>query len=244
MKKYNVEKSTFLFWGVWVRRKYKIFLIIFISIVLAYFIYFINHKNKINVVVIGDGIASGETAYNIDGISYSDYLKEYLENKHLLHNYNATYAFKNYKMASLLNDLKSNIISDKDKLTIQQLIHKADLIILNIGEEELVKAAITNDLTKESLDEFIKEYDDLLYFIKDISEAKVVIVGFYGNKYLKESNTIILNSEIANAALKYDSIFINISDLMKTKEYFVNKDTYYFNYKGHKAIAEMIIHSL
>ncbi len=229
---------------VLLRRKYKIILIVLISSLLAYFIYFFSHENKINLVALGDGIASGETAYNIDGISYNDYLKEYFMKKGILHKYNDSYAYKNNKIDDLLEDLKSNILDKEDKLTIQQIMHQADLIIISIGEEELVKMAITNDLSKEVINDFVKEYDDLLYFIKDVSEAKIVIIGFYENKYLSKSNTIILNSELANAALKYDSIFINVNDLLMNQEYFANKDSFYFNYKGHEAIFEMIIHSI
>lgn len=226
------------------RRKYKLIIIILISAILAYLIYFFNKEYKINFVAIGDGISSGETAYNIDGISYNDYIKEYFENKHILKNYNNSYSYKNYKLEDVLEDLKSNIIEEDDDLNMQQIIHKADLITLNIGEEELVKLSITHDLNKEYIDKFINDYDSLMYLLKDISEAKIIIIGFYENNYLDKSNVIILNSELANIAIKYDSIFINISDLMLNKEYYLNNKDYYFNYKGHKSIAEMIIHSI
>ena len=226
------------------RRKYKLILIIIISALLAYFIYFFNVEDKINIVALGDGIASGETSYNIDGISYNDYLKDYFENKRLLKKYNNTYAYKNYKINNLISDVKSNIISKDNKLSIQQIIHKADLLTLNIGEEELVKTAITKDLNKEYIAKFIKDYDNLLYMLRDITEATIVIIGFYENDYLSKTNTIILNSELSNIAIKYDAIFINISDLMLSKDYYLTPKSFYFNYKGHKVIAEMIIHSL
>ncbi len=226
------------------KRKYKILIIVLISLFLAYFIYFFNREEKINLVAIGDGIASGETSYNVDGVSYNDYLKDYFENKKLLKNYYKTFASKNYKLNDLLNDLKSNIYSKDDDLYIKQVMHKADIITINIGEEELVKLQITKDLNKEYLQKFFSNFDSLLYILKSITEAKIVIVGFYENNYLDKSNVIILNSEISNIAIKYDSSFVNINDLMQNKEYFLNDKNLYFNYKGHKVIAEMIIHSL
>ena len=33
------------------------------------------------------------------------------------------------------------------------------------------------------------------------------------------------------------------SDLMLNKDYYANQDSFYFNYKGHKEIARMIINS-
>jgi len=83
-----------------------------------------------------------------------------------------------------------------------------------------------------------------MYLLKDITEAKIVLVGFYENKYLDKGKVIILNSELSNIAIKYQAIFINISDLMLNKEFYVNDNSFYFNYKGHKEIAEMIIHSI
>ena len=129
-------------------------------------------------------------------------------------------------------------------MTIKQILHKANLIIINIGEEELVKMAMTNDLTKEELEKFLNSYEMLIQEIKKVSEAKIVLIGFYENKYLNKSNVIILNSEISNMALKYNLIFINVIDLMLNKEYFANEDSFYYNYLGHKELAEVIIHSI
>jgi len=227
-----------------VKRKYKLIIIILISSIFTYLIYFFNKDNKLNIVAIGDGIASGETAYNIDGISFNDYIKEYFENKKLLKSYDNKYAYKNYKISELINDLKSNDIKSDEKLYIKQILHNADFITLSIGEEELIKLSITNDLTTDYIKKFVSDYDNLLFMLKEITDAKIILIGFYENKYLDKSKIIILNSEISNIAIKYDCIFINISDLMLNNDYYIDNKSYYFNYKGHKKIAEMIIHSL
>ncbi len=226
------------------RRKYKILFIIGLSVLLTYFIYFFNLEHKVYLVAIGDGIASGETTFNIDGISYNDYLKEYFEGKHLLKNYNQSYAYKNYKISNLINDLNNNKTKPKSKLNVKQIIHKATILTIGIGEEELVKLAMTNDLTKEVLDDYLKKYDVMLAMLKEITEAKIMLVSFYENSYLDKSNVIILNAELNNLALKYDCSFINISDLIVGNDYFLNSKSYYFNYKGHQEIANMLIHSI
>jgi len=227
-----------------VKRKYKLILIILVSAIFTYLIYFFNKEEKLRIVALGDGIASGETSYKIDGISYNDYIKEYFESKKLLKNFDNKYAYKNYKITELIDDLKSNDLKDNEELYIKQILHKANLITISIGEDELVKLAMTNDLDTKYLKKFIKEYDDLMYMLKSVTEAKVILIGFYENKYLDKSDVIILNSELSNIAIKYKAIFINISDLMLNKEYYLDSKSYYFNYKGHKAIAEMIIHSI
>lgn len=226
------------------RRKYKLILIITISILLAYFIYIFNIEDKIYLVSLGDGVSSGETAYNIDGISYNDYIKEYFDSKKSLQKYNNTFSKKNYKIKELINDIDNNIL-DKDKdLYIKQSIHKGNIITLCIGEDELTKLSITEDLSEEYIKEFINNYDILLDKLKKITDGKIVVIGLYENNYLDKGTTIIINSEIANLVKKYDLIFINVTDLLLNEEYFLNKNSYYFNYKGHETIAEIIIHSL
>lgn len=226
------------------RRKYKLILIITISILLAYFIYIFNTEDKIYLVSLGDGISSGETAYNIDGISYNDYIKEYFDSKKELKNYNNTFSKKNYKIKELINDIDNNIL-DKDKdLYIKQSIHKGNIITLCIGEDELTKLSITKDLREEYIKEFLNNYDILLDKLKKITDGKIVVIGLYENNYLDKGTTIIINAEIANLAQKHDLIFINIADLLLNQDYFLNKNSYYFNYKGHEIIAEIIIHSL
>ena len=226
------------------RRKYQLILIISISIIIAYFIYFFNRESKINIVALGDGIASGETSYQIDGISYNDYLREYFESKKILKSYNNSYAYKNYKLENIINDLNVNKKTKEDKLNIKQLIHKADILTVAFGEEELAKMAITNDLSKEAINNFINQYDNFICSLKDICEGKIIIISFYENKYLSKSNVIILNSYLANIAIKYDVIFINISDLAKNEEYYLDKNSLYFNYRAHEVIKDMIINSI
>jgi len=227
-----------------VRRKYKLIIIILISALLAYGIYFVSKEDKLKIVALGDGISSGQTSFNIDGISFNDYLKDYYESKKLLKYFNTNYSYKNYKISDLINDMKINALVKNEKIYINQMLHKSDVITLAIGEEELVKLSITNDLDNEVLKKLIVEYDNLLFMLKKITDAKIILIGFYENKYLDKSKIIILNSEISNIAIKYDCIFINISDLMLNNDYYIDNKSYYFNYKGHKKIAEMIIHSL
>ena len=214
-----------------------------ISIIITYIIYWANVNKKINIVVLGDGIASGETSYNIDGISYNDYLKEYFENRKLLKDYNNDYAIKGYRIENLLYDITNNISKGKN-LNINQILHNADIITLCIGEEELIKMVMTKDLNKENIQKFIYNYDNLLFYLRKNSDAKINIIGFYENSYLNKASVIVLNANVANIAKKYDSNFININDLLYNKEYFLNKKDYYFNYKAHKIIADMIVNSL
>ena len=211
---------------------------------LAYFIYFFNREEKIYLVSLGDGISSGETSYNIDGISYNDYLKEYFYSKKILKEYNSSFSKKNYRLDNLIEDVESNIKDKKSNLYIKQVLHKANIITICIGEDELTKLEITNDLNEEKIKEYLNNYDKLIKDLKEVTEAKIIVVGLYENINLNKSNVIIINSELSNIAVHNDITFINIADLMMNKDYFFNNKSYYFNYKGHETIAEIIIHSI
>ena len=226
------------------RRKYKLLLIIILSVVFAYFIYFLNKEDKIIISSFGDGVSSGETSYNIDGISYNDYLKEYYESKKLLKEYYKEYSEPNYKINDLLTDINNNKYDKINDIYIEQIIHKSKIITLCFGEDELTKLSMTNDLTEENIKLFLNNYDEVLNKIKRLTQAQIVVIGLYENKYLSKSNVIIINSELANIVNKHKNIFINISDLMTNKEYFLNKNSYYFSYLAHETISEIIIHSL
>lgn len=220
------------------RRKYKLIIIILISIIFTYMIFFFNRNYKISLLALGDGISSGETSFNIDGISYNDYLRDYFDNKKLLKKYNNNYSYKNYRLKDILDDINDN------KNNIKQLIHYSNIITISFGEEELTKLAITKDLNIDYIKDFVNNYDRLINNIKEISDSKIIMIGLYQNKYLDESKVIIINSELSNIANKYNIVFINISDLLLDKDYFVGMDSYYFNYKGHKEITKLIVNSL
>ncbi len=226
------------------KRKYKIFIIIIISIIFTFIIYKSLYTSKINILSIGDGISSGQTPYNIDGISYNDYLKEYYSTKNLLNNYNCNYSYKNNTISTFIKELDSNNIDITSNMHIKQIINKATIITINIGEEELTKKSSTDGLTLEDIDEYISEYHYLLNEIHKNTDAKVIVISFYENEYLGKQDVILLNSKLANIVKKYNYIFINVSDLLKNVDYFLTSSSMYFSYKAHHIIAEMIINSI
>ena len=208
----------------------------------TYFIYFTHKKNKINIIALGDGIASGETSFLIDGISFNDYLKDYYTNQKLLKKYNNSFAYKNNTINDLIQNINSNVKTNGK--FIKQIINKANIITLCIGEEELIKLSITNDLDINYIMKMIEKYDLLLHLLRENTDGNIMVISFYENIYLDKSKVIILNSELKNLSGKYNAIFINIDDLLITKEFFPDKNSYYFNYKAHMKIADMIIHSV
>lgn len=230
--------------GGFLKRKYKILLIIFVSVISTIIIYKSFYSSKINLVALGDGISSGEISYKLDGLSYNDYLKEYFESKKLLHFYNDSYSYKNNTLNALDKELDNNSFNIESNMHIKQILNKANIITISFGEEELSKYVSMDDITLEKINNFIDVYDHVLKKIKEVTEAKVVVLSFYENNYLTKQDVILLNSKLANIVKENDYIFINISDLLLKSEYYLTSKTIYFNYKAHKIITNMILNSI
>lgn len=219
--------------------KYKILIILFISFVLTFLIYYsLSNNCNINYLSIGDGVASGETPYHIDGISYNNYL---LEEMATIKTYN-DYSFQNNNINKLITIIEKN--KKVNNIYIKQLIHNANVITISVGMDEIVKYGITDEVNEEYLHSFIIQYEKLIKQIRKINDNQIIIIGFYDNTYLSKSTIIILNSHLANIADKYNAVFLDINPIIKNENYFLKKESYYFNYLAHEKIAQIIKYSI
>ena len=219
--------------------KYKILIILFISFILTFLIYYSSANNcHINYLSIGDGVASGETPYHIDGISYNNYILEEMNSIKIFNDY----SFQNNNINKLITNIEKNI--KFNNTYIKQLIHKANVITISIGMDEIVKYAITDEVNEEYLHSFIMQYETLIKQIRKINDNQIIIIGFYDNTFLNKSTVIILNAHLANLADKYNAVFLDINPIIKNENYFLKKESYYFNYLAHEKIAQIIKYSI
>ncbi len=222
------------------RRLYKVILILFIGFILTIIIYYYTIPKNLNYLALGDGIASGENAYLIDGNSYNDYFNEEQHKK--IKNYNDDFSKKNYKLKELIDDIKNNTQIKGNY--IEQIIHNSNIITIAIGMDELAKFSVTDKLDQDYIKDFLDSYDNLLYLIRKLNDKEVIILGLYKANNLKESDIILINSQLKDIAKKYNSKYINISELLKDKSYFLKDNSYYFDYNAHYKIYQMIKYSL
>ena len=222
------------------RRLYKVILILLIGFILTIIIYYSTISKDLSYLALGDGIASGENAYLIDGNSYNDYFNEELHKK--IKYYNDDFSKKNYKLKELIDDIKKNT-QIKDNY-IEQLIHNSNIITIAIGMDELAKFSVTDKLDQDYIKDFLDSYDNLLYLIRKLNDKEVIILGLYKANNLKESDIILINSQLKDIAKKYNSKYIDISELLKDKSYFLKNNSYYFDYNAHYKIYQMIKYSL
>ena len=222
------------------RRLYKVILILLIGFILTIIIYYSTISKDLSYLALGDGIASGENAYLIDGNSYNDYFNEEQHKKIKL--YNDDFSKKNYKLKELIDDIKKNTQINENY--IEQLIHNANIITIAIGMDELAKFSVTDKLDQDYIKDFSDSYDNLLYLIRKLNDKEVIILGLYKANNLKESDIILINSQLKDIAKKYNSKYIDISELLKDKSYFLKDNSYYFDYNAHYKIYQMIKYSL
>lgn len=207
----------------------KIFLFLILSVIISIIIYDYTKNKKLDILIIGDSVASGDTIYGNSGISYNLFLKEYLKNKNL-RNYDLTYV-KNNMTVRDFNYLfsENNEINDKH---LQNRIKEAEIIIISLGQDELVGNSKINNLKNIERKQFYNSYKKLLLNIRKISNEKIYIIGYFGNK-INQLNEI--ENNLIKIANKYNCKYLKINNIILEADYFDSEKTH-LNYKGHKKI--------
>ncbi len=156
--------------------KIKIILLILISSFIIYITYNHTYKKTINIVSIN-------SLYEKE--NYNVYISSLLSKSKLNYNYNIDFTKDNMEIENLLSKIENN---DKD---IQAILHKADAIILSIGNI---------DYKNEDLKTIITELDALFKRIRLINKKQIYYV----------SPVIIKNTNhIKETCHKYNIIFLN-----------------------------------
>ena len=104
-----------------------------IIVVLSVFLIYLGFKDKkIYYLSLGDSLSLGKNPYNVLDYGYSDYIKDYLENKELLETYADGLNREDKRIIDIINDIKNNekVLVDNKEKTLQHVLIKADLITL------------------------------------------------------------------------------------------------------------------
>lgn len=221
--------------------KKKMILICILGIIAIICIYYSTINNKVKLLTLGDGLASGMTAYNVNGYSYTDYLKDYFKERNNLQSYNNVFAEASLSASNLLENLKNNKVgrlNNKD-ITIQQAIKEANVIVLAIGIDELANQSLNGKITTKDLNNYYQNIEQILTIIKKITNQKVILIGLYQAYNLNDITKI--NQNLLEIANELDCEFLDISKVVNNESYYFNDTSYYLNYKGHKKLSEELI---
>lgn len=210
----------------------KVIGVFLISSILCIFTYNVTKNSKKNILALGDGLCLANSIFNVEGYSFNYFIKDYYYKNKVLNNYNDEFCETNLTISEL-HDL---IIENKEinSQSIQYLLDNADLITLAIGFDELKSySKITNQIKKE----FLNNYATLISNIMDLTNAQIVVVGYYPN-YFKDALEISKKMQAIVETRKL--IFINVEDLSQKKEFFYDLKHSNLNINGHKQIFNKI----
>lgn len=217
--------------------KKKIIIIALLGSILSIIIYFYTRKEEINIVSLGDGISIGMTPYNIEGYSYNDYLKNTYDNIHKLNKY---YEFGSFGKTAreLIYEIKENKTKSfkEDKIEIQRAINEAGILTISIGMDELSE----DKITKQMILEYEDDIKELFSMINMLNNKEVFIIGLYTIKKEELASIERLNAILREEAINNNFIFIDITNIVNKKEYYLDSKSYYINYQGHLAIYNEI----
>lgn len=221
------------------KRRYKLALIILIGIVLTFLINKVNFSSNINLVAIGDSLSLGMTPYKVAGTSFNDYLKNELESKRILNDYNDEFSIDEFKIHTLNECLNKNIKGKYSKIPIKQIIAKADILTFALGIDEFSKLN-TKEITDEFISNYLKEVEIFFSSVREFYEKKIILLGLYSANNFSQNDAIKVNEKLKIICGKYDVVFIDILALTLKEDYYLDQNNYYLNYKAHKDITKLI----
>lgn len=224
------------------------------------FIFFITRDKKVYYLSLGDSLAAGQTPNNTIDKSYSDYIKEYIEDKEKLEFYTKDFAKSGYRSIDLLNDLKNNkkIKVNGKEVTLKHALIKADIVTLSIGSNDLFyKLNIGNSFDLDEYDDIYSYVDDcmididkLLLELRKSCKEQILVLGFY-NPFTHYSSNLsnsvepiikYANDKMENLVNKYDMTFVDIHDMFLANDtYLPDKFEIHPTNNGYKAISKAII---
>lgn len=222
----------------------KVFLILtlFLS---CYFIYSKTEGNKKNYLVIGDSLSKGINEYGIVSYGYSDFIKDYLEEKNILKKYNNTFTSIDYKVSDLVTILEYN--KSKNDITLNRLIKEANIITISIGMQEIYyKIDKNNQNIYTYIDNMINNYNKILNYISKFHHDKVYILGYYNISSGDIDIISYANYKLNTLTKKYNYIYVDLSKILDNNPQYIsqNNNNYLPNIKGYQKISQIIVENL
>lgn len=181
--------------------KIKILVIFFLALIMSFIIYNVTLNNRKSILILGDNHLL-DSSYK----TYDKYLYDDLKDDVVFFNELFTEEAKTYK--DIINDIKDNkyVISKNKNIYLNQLISKANIIILNANNSEYFKKC---NKSKSIIEEYNKkisnDIDSLIKIINKISTSEIVVIGNYClngedySNYYSKYNYINMNGLVSNS---------------------------------------------
>ena len=216
--------------------KKKILLTVIVAAFLTFFIYKHVYHERMNIVTLGDGISTCETAYDVTGYSFNDYLRDYYEETGTVEEYIKEFSIKGETTETLKTKISNNYILESTNTKIQQAIAEAKILTIAIGMDELNQ----KNLKSKQIDQYIENMDKILTVIRIYNNKDIFLISLYPTAVLNKEKVQEINRKLKELSTKHRVTYIDIENITENKEYFFSSNSYYLNYKGHRYISEQI----
>lgn len=221
----------------------KIFVVIIFIVVISFITYKGFNKNDIDYMVMGDKKLFEN---NLKSINYTDLIHNYLVEKNKDGFYSKDFIYENVRVTDIIDKIDNNeTIND---LSIQNVIHKTELLLLNVGEEEINYKI--NNVEEINEKEIYKYLDDLYVDVKSliekidkISDCKIVFLGYYNNTGNKDNNKYYryINNKIKNSNFE-NLIFIDTYKILnEDNQNLILERKIYITNEGNMALYSKIL---
>ena len=219
-------------------------LIIGVIILSVFIIYLTTIDKKVYYLALGDQISLGMTEDGYYKKSYTEYVKEYLEEKHKLEIFVSDFQTQGYHITDIINDINNNKEIEETGKTIKNALIKADIITISIGTNDIIsKIDEEKKLTKidynkitKNINQISNDLEKLLKQIREYCKEDIILIGI--NIYTEnEKLTEIIdyaNEKFEEICKKYNITYINQLETRK-------KQTIYPTEEEYKSIGNKII---
>ena len=217
-----------------------------IIIALAVLLIYLGFMDKdINYLSLGDSLANGISGIGVKDYGYTDYVKDYLNNKELLDNY--TYFIDNdNRSIDIIKSIEDNIKIDNK--TMQNALIKADIITISIGMNDLFSNITFNhDFSINDLynkfDEFSNDLNKLFKLLRDYSKEEIIFIGFYNCLKDEDLNEFFMyiNEQTKKICNNYNIDYLDLYNEFNDNKYFNSIIDSFPNKIGYELIADKII---
>lgn len=230
--------------------KLKYLLIAGVISLVVFLIYLSTLDKKIYYLSLGDSLAVGLTNDN-QKYGYSEYLKEYLEEKDLLETYLNDYSQIGYRTTDLIKDIEDNkkIKIEGHTKTLKNALVKADIITIAIGSNDLIsKISYTDDYNKlyDYADEMFKDLEKLLKLIRQYCKEDIFIIGYYNPTDFNDSKIDevfqYLNHKGKELSEEYKMTYIDIyQTFLENENYVPDVFNIHPSKEGYRAIFDKLL---
>ena len=204
--------------------KIKILVIFFLALIMSFIIYNVTLNNRKSILILGDNHLL-DSNYK----TYDKYLYDDLKDNVVFFNELFTEEGKTYK--DIINDIKDNkyIVFKNKNVYLNQLISKANIIILNANNSEYFKKCNkSKSIIKEYNKKISNDIDSLIKIINKISTSKIIVIGNY----------CLNGKDYSSYYSKYN--YINMNELVSNKENISSFRTFKLSNEGNFTLYKYV----